>query len=256
MTEIELQRARWRRIRREPHLINAEADDFAIGDLGRRVADLHGRLFVAPGDPERGLPVQDAPFWQWWDARPTEQWGVSAPFGREFTPTAWGAVRYLDSGRNDGWDAYLCARRGGALDMAIGRPAVAPRGDRGVFRLLGVLGRIWIALATYKELVTAYDIRGPYELTLGVRDVAGSVLGNLAAGWAGAEEGFGHYPTAMEQSYVARWEIDELESDDGVQSTVYTIGDWISNCFGERQRTYLERTGDRSGSFGWPKVGH
>lgn len=255
MTEIELQRARWRRIRREPRLTSTDADDFAVGDLGGRMADLHCRLFVTPSDPECGLPVQDASFWQWWDARPADQWGVSAPFGREFVPTAWGAVRYSHTGR-DGWDAYLCARRGGALDMALGRPALIVRSDPPIFRLLAVLGRIWIALATYKELVAEYDIRGPYEITLGLRRVEGSVLGHLAPGWADVREQFGGYPTAREDSYMARWEVDGLNDDELVQRAVYNAGDWISQCFGERQRTYLDRTAERSGHFGWSQLGH
>lgn len=59
-----------------------------------------------------------------------------------------------------------------------------------MFFLTTIVGRVWVALALFAEVLERLAIQGPWELTLAMRDTNRAVLGNVAAGWEEPERAF------------------------------------------------------------------
>jgi hypothetical protein len=227
--------------------------DFALGRSGARVRDLRCRLIVLPAGPDDTPLKFDEDFWTWWGSQVPKSTKGTNPFGNEVRASAWGAVWCLTSG-GESWDSYLSLSQGGVLDVGIGHPAVFDRGEITAFRLVGILGRVWTALDSYRPMIERSGVKGPFEISLGLRDTRGSVLGHLATGWADIYEDLISRPVPVpESAYLGRWERDDLTNAEGTRDLTYEIGGWIENCWGSWRRRFLTRTRDGSTEFDWSR---
>ena len=69
--------------------------------------------------------------------------------------------------------------------MGLGRDGAAVTSDhKRIFRLVGIVGRLWSALDLYREAVERFEINGPWECSVALLGTSGSMLGNFATGWA------------------------------------------------------------------------
>ncbi len=118
-------------------------------------------------------------------------------WGREALPEATAAIRY-NRWTDDRWvlDGYMAMLRSGGLEFGLGRSGSttwrrSPEQDEmRVFFLTTIVGRIWVALGLYAEVLDRFPIDGRCQITLGLRDSQRAVLGNVAAGWAEPDRTF------------------------------------------------------------------
>lgn len=248
LEEIDRFRKRWQVVRQAESLAGARGQDFALGGLGGRVADLAARVLLLPADPEGHVIEFDEEFWSWWEtSRPGPVHETSVEWGTTCSATTHAAIRFSRS--NHGWDPYLALHRCGTLEAGIGRGAAAERGETRVFRLVPLLGRIWSALEFYGDVVTRYEPEGPWQAVVGLRRTKGSFLSGLATGWADPLNGmFDPTPCADEHVLLTR-EIPQWPSDDGVRDLAMTLGGWIENAWGYKERRFLAREGPHAGEF-------
>ena len=101
----------------------------------------------------------------------------------------------------------------------------------------------------YADTINRYQLSGPFELTIAFRDVEGSILANVGQGWA--EPNTGHYdPIVLRtKSLLLRREIELWPDESQLRDTVFSIGGWIEDTWGSKQRRFLARIGEQTGKF-------
>src|SRR5581483_1374186 len=168
--EIDLYRRRWREGRRRFRLVDPLSEDFGTGGLARHAPEVHVRFLVLPCDPAAAAVQFDQDFWAWWmQDRPNPFEGASpTSWGREGLPEATAAVRcerWADDRWN--WSGYLALHRSGGLEFGLGRLGSA-RWRRGqeedethVFFLTTIVGRVWVALSLFAEVLERVAFEGP-----------------------------------------------------------------------------------------------
>lgn len=258
--EIDLYRLRWREARQRLRLVDALSEDFGRGGLARHAPEIHVRFLIFPADPEAAAVQFDADFWAWWmQDRPNPFEGASLTnWGREGLPEATGAVRY-DRWTDDrwNWDGYLALHRCGGLEFGLGRLGSvrwrrAPEQDEThVFFLTTIVGRVWVALALFSEVLERFAIQGPWEITLGLRDTDLAVIGNVATGWEGPERAFplDEQLRCPDPNVIIIREVREWPDPDGRQTLAFDIGSNIEDAFGFRGRRFLGRLDPVAGVF-------
>jgi hypothetical protein len=249
LTERDLQRQRWALTRGPMGLNEPTAEDFGTGGLARFVDDPGVRFLVLPGDPQASLVVFDGPFWEWWEEKRGNPFDGAAPtnWGNRSIPTLDAAALYEPGG--DGrwdWHHFLALHRSGALEFVLGSLGVAEweagnegRQDRG-FMLVTIVGRVWVALERYAEIVERYRPSGPWELSLGLTRTDGALLGNVAAGWKDFDAWrFGDAPRCAEPNVFIRREVDEWPDADGRKKLAFEIGSMVEDSWGIKDRRFL-----------------
>lgn len=120
-----------------------------------------------------------------------------------------------------------------------------------VFFLTTIVGRVWWSLALYAEIVNRYELLGPWEVNLAFRETEGTVLGNVAAGWAEPAELWpGEPSTCLEPNVLLTSETEAWPSDrDEVQSLAFELGGRIEDAWRVRQRRFLSRIDPDIGTF-------
>lgn len=248
--ETDLYRRRWRRVRQGLKLCDVEDAAFARGDLGARITGLRMRLVVLPSDPEANHLRFDKEFWDWWRQHcPAQDRG--APFGQEVRPTAWAATWYSVTNDTD-WTAYLALRRSGTLDVGVGPGCASMWTDFLAFRLVPMVGRCWIALEAYREMVEHLNLVGPFELSLALCDTKGAYLGHFASGWRDLGDPIVRALAAAEAAYLGTWEVHSLAADD-VRNWVVTLGSWLEDCWGSTDRRFLPPEAGTLDDFQWQR---
>lgn len=258
--ELELYRDRWKRARRTANLDDPTSQEFGTGGLGRYAPDVHVRFLVLPGDPEGTAFQFSEEFWAWWmedrpnpfDGAPATQWGSQR------IPQAHAAVR-LERWSDDrwAWDAYLAALRSGGLEFGLGSNGSGSwqltqgEEETGAFFLTTIVGRVWVALALYGSLIERFEIEGPWEVTLALRDTRRAVLGNVAAGWQEPERAFPRdsLPRCPDDNVLVGREVFEWPDADARQSLAFDIGGAIEDAFGVEQRRFLAHIEPEQGQF-------
>jgi len=258
--EIDRYRRRWREARRRLGLIDPLSDDFGTGGLGRHAPDVHVRFLVLPSDPEIVAVQFDEDFWAWWmQDRPNPFEGASATsWGREALPEATAAVRY-DRWSDDrwNWNGYMALHRSGGLEFGLGRLG-STRWRRGqeedethAFFLTTIVGRIWVALALFADVLEQFGIQGPWEISLSMRDTNRAVIGNVAAGWEEPERAFprDELPRCPDPNLLIVREVYEWPEVEARQALAFDIGSNIEDAFGIRERRFLGRLDPFAGVF-------
>jgi hypothetical protein len=258
--QIERYRNRWRKARERLHLADPLSGDFGTGGLARHAHDVHVRFLILPGDPETAAVELDEQLWDWWmedRANPFE--GASATnWGREALPEATAAVR-CDRWTDDrwNWDGYLALLRSGGLEFGLGRTGSvrwrrrAEEDELHVFLLTTVVGRVWVGLSVYGEVLERLSIQGPWEISLALRDSRLAVLGNVAAGWAEPEETLPREeaPRCPDPNVLIVREALEWPDPEGQRSLAFNIGSNMEDAFGFRRRRFLGRVDPVVGVF-------
>jgi hypothetical protein len=247
---LELRRGRWRRARQALHLLDPSTEDFGDGGLARFVVERSARLLILPADPEAILIEFDEDLWSWWlQDRLDPVTDMSMSWGTQHKPSSTAVVRF-DSYREEGWESYLALHRHGGLELELGANATySTRDKQRGFRLIYMVGHIWGALHLYREVVERFGIEGPWEVSLALQQTAGAMLGNLGHGWAPPEASVYNIPTCLEPGALLRQEIDDWPSGDEIRSLAFTVGGWVEDLWGSRDRRFLARGGDLTGLF-------
>lgn len=239
VTEQEMLRARWRRARQPLLLLDPHADNFANGGLARRVTEPSVRLLVLPPDPEDHQVEFDDDFWAWWRHErhdPTSGQRISWwPFHE---PTSTAAASFFTR-REGTWENYLALHRHGGLEMELGTDPIYSSDGRRGFRLSFIFGRVWTGLGVYGDAVQRYDLRGPFEISLALRNTEGAILGNVARGWSEPGSGFTDVRTCAEPGLLLRREVTEWPDAAGTRSLAIRLGAWLEDCWGYTDRRFL-----------------
>jgi hypothetical protein len=262
--EQEIIRARWRRARDRLLLNDPDAPDFGAGGLVSVAPDVGVRLLVLPPDPEAVVVDFDADFWPWWEQdRPNPFGGPPTDWGGRSTPTVDAAARferYTDDRWR--WERYLALHRHGGLEAGMGREVVGvwSRSHEGpqarVFRLVPIVGRVWCLLALYAEVIQRYKLGGPWEVSLALRETAGSVFGNVGAGWAEPTDAWPDEVRACPNPNVLIVrEVPEWPYEDAARDFAFLLGACLEDTWGVRERRFLARIGDDAGKFDASRYG-
>jgi hypothetical protein len=234
--------------------------EFGTGSLGSAAPDVHVRFLVLPSDPEDTSLLFDDEFWSWWiqdrpnpfDGAPTTRWGLTR------LPHADAAVR-LDRTPRDGraWESYLAALRNGGLEFGLSRSGSTgwrrdeEENEIQVFFLATIVGRIWVALSLYEELLERCAVGGPWEVSLGLRDSKGAVIGNVAAGWEGPMRSWpgDPLPRCPDPNVLIRRELMQWPDSKARRSLAFDIGANVEDAFGFEGRRFLSRVDPDIGTF-------
>jgi hypothetical protein len=92
-------------------------------------------------------------------------------------------------------------------------------------------------------VVERFEIEGPWEVTLALRDTRRAVLGNVAGGWQEPEHAFPRdvLPRCPDDNVLVRREVFEWPDADAQRSLAFDIGGAIEDGFGVEQRRFLAR---------------
>lgn len=251
---IELIRKRWRRARAGLHMENTEHDQFGVGHLPPVAGTTRARLLVLPSDPEGTSVAFTEDLWAWWAEERTDPHTAKPTlFGLDTTATSSAAVRFRSMGREDECYRYVALRRDGGLEMGLGKDAVytITGGFRPieVFRLINIVGRVAAALDLYAEVISRLGVEGPWEVSLALITTKGTLLGDVAAGWAEAGDANHDGRRCRESSVLLRREVAEWPAGEEALEFAHSIGAEVENAWGSKLRRYLARTGDLTDRF-------
>jgi len=255
LSDLELQRARWRRARATGHLLDADDSAFAKSSLARRLDKVAARMLLLPSDPELvSAPTDEALLDRLDEA--AKEWGSAHHVGNLWgfgkTATADGACLFgYDNSSAGPWNGYLCLRSDGGLDVGLGTRVFWARDDDKWFGLSAIVARVWCALEVHAAISTLQRA-DPGEVTLALVDTEGSVLGGLAEGWAEPFAGFGSEPSRCRNANVLlRLELEALPTAENAQDLAFRLGALIENAWGYTLCRFIARKGPLEGQFDW-----
>jgi len=162
------------------------AERFALGGVPVVADEIAGRLIILPADPDASLIEFDKEFWEFFpNPCPDPVTGGSTDFGREKRSLSECAALYDPDWRDStaSWRSYLALHRSGTLDLTFPE-SYAPRDgdDPRTFHLIGIVGWTWAAMVRYSEFCRKYEIPGPFEIVLALRETSGAALGGFGRG--------------------------------------------------------------------------
>lgn len=236
IVEIEARRARWERRRAREQLVVPSGDQFALGGLGEHAGDSAVRVLFLPADPEgQGLPLGH-------DVLAHLKLRREDPYGDEPFPrghrsrAVTDALVLYDQYRDDGpWEQYLAVRRDGGIEAGLGRSTYELR-ERRIFRLIPIVSMVWSAAAAQQHIVDQWNVSGPFEVTLALRNTRDAALGHFATGWAQPGQGLFDFTTCLEEHVLLRTEIaDAIDAD----QLAVEMGERIEHAFGTTSRRFL-----------------
>jgi len=235
---IDTLRERWRRVRRQLNLTDVESPSYGTGGLGRRLGEPSVRLIILPADPDHHVIDFTHEAYEWWELdkqdpalRRSTSWGP-------MTVTAEALVRYEKNGK-DQWSRYFGLYRHGGVDMGLGTDGAWGVGDKRLFGLVPIVGKIWAVLAAYSEVIQKYKIAGPWEITLALLRTEGTQLSGVARGWRDPlRDGFDMKPCQEKAVFHSR-SICAWPEDNELQELAFQIGTVIDNAWGFHQRRFL-----------------
>ena len=253
---VELQRSRWRRVRSLLHLVDLEDERFATGGLGQRVPGLTARLLILPSDPQASIVSFDTEFWNWWASERQTPFGKQEWFGHHSKPTADGAALFDEhhSGKDRNlWDQYLALTRSASIDAGFSRQVGRFYEDGNQFYLINLVGRVWSLAHRYSEVVQRFELPGPFEVTLALRQTVGTYLINVGEGWRshlpGPSTWADELVTCVSSNLIHSIEFDEWPVDSFFADLVFPFGERIEDSWGMRDRRFIAREGSYEGQF-------
>jgi hypothetical protein len=105
----------------------------------------------------------------------------------------------------------------------------------------------WIAAALQSEATGRWQIRAPFEFTIGLRRTREATLGTLAEGWPNPGQGFvDEFPTCLEDHVLLR---RELTATIDPQDYAMSLGDRLEQAFGSTMRRHIGRVGEYENRF-------
>ncbi len=247
LAETELLRARWRRARGPLGMIDPLDEGFVQGDLGACVTPSL-RVVLLPTDPEASVLRVDDEFWGWWKKVNPSPPGTRLCWGQNPTLSASGTFRGEHDAADVPWERYVAVRRHGGVEL--GARVAVHHADKLFVPLLHVVALVWSALRLQWLVHEHVDLEGPWEVSVGLRDIGGSTLGQYAEGWEQPLTAFNRGRRCDDAAVLLRreaevWPIGET----AVRDLAFDMADLVEQCWGIRQRAYLIPEGDRQGQF-------
>ena len=191
---IDCYRRRWEKARAPLRSLDPEDEQFATGRLGKQVLDLALRVMIFPGDPAVGTIEFDSGYWEWWQTPRLDPFrDGQTNFGSTHRPSSVAAVQFdegYDRQGRSSWRRFIALHRSGAMEAGFGGDVASEDGERRVFELIAMVGRIWSLLARYSDVVARYGCAGPFEVSIALLGTSDAPLGNVGAGWADAIRSF------------------------------------------------------------------
>jgi len=229
--------------------------EFATTGLGRYVPDVRFRVLVLAADPDRYVVDFNPELRDWWlRQRPNPFDERMSDWGRECRLTAGAAIRCGDRvlAEGPGWHEYLALHRSGSIEFGSGRPAVYSVGPGvSVFRLIYMVGRLWSMLDLYYEVIERFSLKGPWEISIALRNTGDSRLGHLGSGWPEPVDSWSLAESSrcLEPYLLIIRELAEWPVRGDLRGLVYSIADNIENAWGSDHRRYLAHEGRLAGEF-------
>ncbi|MDE3075168.1 MAG: hypothetical protein KGJ86_07035 [Chloroflexota bacterium] len=132
--------------------------------------------------------------------------------------------------------------------MAVARPEVLmnPGDPSSAFHIIQMVGRVYSALTAYADVISSDDIKGPWEVTVGVLCHEGGLLVGFGQGWPHPMDG-GPQLRARQTNCLWHMELADWPSGDNLEELTYRLGSWIENAWDSHERRFLAKSGDLQG---------
>ena len=153
-------------------------------------------------------------------------------------------------GDETAWVRYLALHRHGGIEIGAAEQGYEVQGTRAL-SLRHIVGLVWIAAGLQAAAIREWDVTGPYELAVGIRDTRGATLGGFAEGWREVGQGLHSFATALDEHVLLRWELDEIEAED----LAMDAGDRIEQAFGTTNRRHFANRGEYEDRYD-PRFGY
>jgi hypothetical protein len=253
-------RQRWRDYRGTLRMTEYATDDqdFASGGLASLVTASSVRVLVLPADPESTSLAFTDEVWALLPSRPPAPWGGQLSFFPTQVATSDAALIVERSGRDSAqpWSSYLGVHRNGAVETELGLHGGWTRMSQDNqpvrhFFLKTIVSWPWTGIDLHRRLLEVErSAPGPVEVSVALRDLAGSSLAELGAGWPEPHNTWAdEIPIAVERHALVRYEVAEVMDPAVVKAAALEIGDRIDNCFGSHLHRHLDRVGEHVGEF-------
>lgn len=246
-SERRARRAEWRRYRENLGVSESvSAEQFARRGLAAHADPLDLRIVVLPADPNATDVVPlDTETDAWLsEHRPSPYDGRPVEFGHTTRATSHALVRASWYRDDQLWNRYLAIHRHGGVETGDAQATWEPRGRR-TFALRPIVAAVWSALAIQVEAAKRWQVAGPWEFTVALRNADGAALGDFAEGWAAVGEFGRESALCIEPTVVHRWEIDEIVPEE----LALDVGNRLENSFGTTLRRHLANRGELNGRF-------
>ncbi len=180
ISEIELQRARWRRALTRLAIDRDDREEFATRGLASRLRKITVQLVLLPSDPEAAPVVIDddlATRFKRGNGILLDRVRVAMPSNERRTAHALAFCDYYDSG----WTTYYAIHRSGTLEFGLGERGGWERTGRDgkptrTILLAPTVARAWALLRLADEMYRDAQVCGPFQLTVAVRNAEGALL--------------------------------------------------------------------------------
>jgi len=251
----ELQRRIWRRWRRARGIESIDAERFALGGVPAVAEEIAGRLIILPSDPELSLIEFDQEFWEYFpNPSPDPVTGGITDFGRERRSLSDCAVLYDPDWRQSAAasSSYFALHRSGTLDLTFPENYAPRDGNKQkAFHLIRIVGWTWAAMVRYSEFCQKYEIQGPFEIVLALRETGGAALGGFAEGWRDPfRNGFEarDLPLCVEPHVLLRRELDAWPVGHE-REEAFRFGSWIEDAWNHQKPRFIANRGEYEGRF-------
>ena len=251
ISQVELQRARWRRALARLAIDSDDREDFATRGLASRLRNITVQLILLPSDPEATPVVLDddlAARLKRGNGIMLDRVRVALPANERRTAHALAFSDYYDSG----WTTYYAIHRSGTLEFGLGgRGGWEGTGRDGEFvrmiLLTPTVARAWALLRVADEMYRDDQVSGPFQFTVAVRNTDGALLGGLGEGWAEPGDWSNNLGACAERHLLWHLELDEIPNESGARAFAYAIGDRLEQAWGSAHRRYLAERGVYAG---------
>jgi hypothetical protein len=244
---IDARRARWRGFRRPFQLVDSTDVDFALGGLAAFAEPPVVRILILPADPLDSRVTLDSTTAEWFhQERPRPYDGRAMDWGHERRAASQALVVGSRFGNDEHWREYVALHRHGGLEAATVDAAwtINDRGTR-VFSLARITGLAWTLLDLQHAAAARWNINGPWEVTVSLRNCGGAYLGGFAEGWLFPGDFRYSQPPCLERHALHRWEVDGLRPED----LAMEVADRVENTFGTTHRRHIANRGEYEGRF-------
>lgn len=149
-----------------------------------------------------------------------------------------------------GWDSYLALHRHGGIEIGSKDTYTLRSGAR-AFRLLRIVGLLWLGLDRQAWALTQINATGPWEVKLVLHDTENALLADFAEGWAEPSDLGYNPPRCPEPAVVVRRELVKFPVEpEEVRDLAFDLGGRIEDAWGMKQRRFLNYRGGAVGEFG------
>jgi hypothetical protein len=255
VADQELLRARWRRTLDTLALDQINRKDFAMSALARRLREVTVQLVLLPADPEANVVSINDSFASWLEGqRRVDLDGTTCALPETQRRTAH-VVALVDTyGSDEPWGSYFAVHRSGAIEFGLGQRGGWGGQDRAgnplrTIALTPTVARVWATLRLAAALQERHVLDVPLQLTVGVADTGGALLGALGDGWAEPDGFHNSVGPCSDTHLLWHLELPAIPDSSEARDIAYSIGDRFEDAWGIPQRRYLAHRGQSAGQL-------